>query len=73
MNQLRIGSALFNADHTQLATELARIEAAGIDFLHFDIFDGHFVPDLAFPPRTMQALRGLTKLPFEVHLAANDP
>ncbi len=70
---LRIGSALFNADHTRLGEELRRVEAAGVDFLHFDIFDGHFVADLAFPPRTMQALRPLTKLPFEVHLAANDP
>ena len=69
----RIGSALFNADHTRLGDELRRTEAAGVDFFHLDVFDGYFVADQAFPARTVKALRPLTKLPFEVHLAANDP
>lgn len=70
---VRIGSALFNADHAHLADELRRVEDAGVEFVHVDVFDGHFVPDLAFSPRTMKALRPLTRLPFEVHLAAIDP
>jgi ribulose-phosphate 3-epimerase len=69
----RIGSALFNADHTRLGEELRRVEAAGVEFVHFDVFDGYFVPDMAFAPRTIQALRPLSTLPFEIHLAANDP
>jgi ribulose-phosphate 3-epimerase len=70
---VRIGSALFNADHGNLAGELRRVEEAGVEFVHLDVFDGRFVPDLAFPPRTIRALRPLTKLPFEVHLAAEEP
>jgi D-3-phosphoglycerate dehydrogenase len=70
---VRLGSAIFNADHTRLGAALAQVEAAGLEFLHFDCFDGHAVPDLAFPPRTLAALRRLTALPIEVHLTANDP
>lgn len=70
---VRIGSALFNADHTRLGEEMRRAEAAGVDFFHFDVFDGYFVPDQGFPTRTIKWLRPLTQLPFEAHLAANDP
>lgn len=71
--RLRLGAALFNGDHGRLADEVARLEAAGLDFIHLDVFDGHFVADLGFPPRTIASLRPLTRLPFEVHLAAHDP
>jgi len=70
---IRLGAALFNGDHGRLADEVARLTAAGLDFIHLDVFDGHFVSDLGFPPRTIAALRPLTRLPFEVHLGAVDP
>lgn len=70
---LRIGAALFNGDHARLGAELERIEAAGVDFVHLDVFDGRLVRGLAFPPRTIAALRPLSSLPFEVHLAAERP
>ncbi len=71
--QIRIGAALFNGDHARLADEVARLEEAGVDFIHFDFFDGHFVPDIGFPIRTIAALRPLTKLIFEVHVGVLDP
>lgn len=70
---LRLGSALFNGNHGRLADEIVRLETAGLDFIHLDVFDGHFVPDLGFSPRTIADLRPLTRLPFEVHLGAVDP
>lgn len=71
--EIRLGAAIFNADHGRLADEVKRIEAAGLDFIHLDVFDGHFVQDLGFPPRTIASLRRLTPLSFEVHLGALKP
>jgi len=70
---LRLAAALYNGDHARLADEVARLGEAGLDALHLDVFDGRLLPDLAFPPRTLAALRGLTALPFEVHLVAERP
>ena len=71
--RLRLGAALWNGDHGRFAEEVARLEAAGLDFLHLDVFDGYFVPDVAFSPRTIGELRKLTRLPFEVHLGVQEP
>lgn len=71
--RVNLGSALFNADHSRLGEELKRVESAGVDFIHLDVFDGYAVPDQGFPARTVAALRPLTRLPFEVHLTVNEP
>jgi len=70
---MRLGAALFNGNHARLGDEVQRLNDAGLDLIHLDVFDGYFVPDLGFPPRTIEHLRPLTSLPFEVHLGANDP
>ena len=70
-----VAPSLLAADFTRLAEEVAAIEAAGADWLHLDIMDGHFVPNISFGPFILQALRPLTKMPFDVHLmiAPADP
>jgi ribulose-phosphate 3-epimerase len=70
---IRLGAALFNGDHGRLAEEVARLESAGLDFVHLDVFDGYFVADVGFAPRTIAALRKISRLPFEVHLGAVEP
>src|SRR5271170_482389 len=66
--RLTIAPSLLAADFTRLRDEVKAIEAAGADWLHLDIMDGHFVPNLSFGPLVLQALRPHTRLPFDVHL-----
>lgn len=64
----RIAASLLAADFARLGEEVAAIEAAGADYLHFDIMDGHFVPNLTIGPAVVGALRAHCSLPFDVHL-----
>lgn len=63
-----IGVSLLSADFSRLGVEVERLEKAGTDALHWDIMDGHFVPNLSIGPSVLQALRSQTSLPFDVHL-----
>ncbi|RKK01708.1 ribulose-phosphate 3-epimerase [Pseudoroseomonas wenyumeiae] len=72
---LIIAPSLLAADFARLGEEVAAIEAAGADWLHLDIMDGHFVPNISFGPAVVKALRKHCSLPFDVHLmiAPADP
>ncbi len=72
---IRIAPSLLAADFTRLGQEVAAIEAAGADWLHLDIMDGHFVPNISFGPGLVKALRKSSGMFFDVHLmiAPADP
>ena len=65
--------SILSADFTRLGDELRAVEAAGADWIHVDVMDGHFVPNLTMGPMTVEAVRRVTKLPIDVHLMIDNP
>ena len=63
-----VAPSLLAADFARLKEEVAEIERAGADWLHLDVMDGHFVPNISFGPLVLKALRPHCRLPFDVHL-----
>jgi len=70
---LQISASLLAADYARLGEEVRRAESAGVDSFHFDMMDGHYVPNLALTPDHLTALRPYTSLPFHVHLELSNP
>jgi len=66
--KIRIAPSILSADFAQLGAEVGAIAAAGADYVHVDVMDGHFVPNLTIGPMVVKALRPHAKLPFDVHL-----
>jgi len=73
MSRTRIAPSLLACDLAHVAEEVRSVEAAGADLLHFDVMDGHFVPNLTFGPGLCAAVRRLTQLPLDVHLMVTNP
>ncbi len=74
MNELKIiAPSILNADFSNLSQQIRSVELGGADWIHCDVMDGKFVPNLTFGPVVVQAVRRITKLPIDVHLMIKDP
>lgn len=69
----RLAPSILSADFSRLGEQVKEIERAGAHFVHVDVMDGHFVPNISFGPAVMKSLVGQTKLPFDVHLMIESP
>ncbi len=73
MNKILIAPSILSADFSRLGTEIVSAEKGGADWIHVDVMDGHFVPNLTIGPVVVKAIRLITELPLDVHLMIENP
>jgi ribulose-phosphate 3-epimerase len=73
MKRLKIAPSILSADFAELGRQVSEAEAAGADYIHIDVMDGHFVPNITVGPLVVRAVRGITSLPLDVHLMVEAP
>jgi ribulose-phosphate 3-epimerase len=73
MSSIKIAPSILSADFSRLKDEIQAVEAAGADWLHVDVMDGHFVPNITIGPVVVEWVRKVTAIPVDVHLMITDP
>ncbi len=73
MNEITLSSSILSADFSRLADQIHEAEQAGVDWIHIDVMDGHFVPNLTMGPFIVEHCRKITNLPLDVHLMVEKP
>ncbi|MBU2614823.1 MAG: ribulose-phosphate 3-epimerase, partial [Elusimicrobia bacterium] len=73
MPKVKIAPSILSADFSCLAQQIKWFDETGVEYLHIDVMDGHFVPNISFGPCVIKALRKYTKAIFDVHLMISDP
>lgn len=71
--RVKIAPSILSADFARLADEIKRVESAGVDLIHIDVMDAHFVPNMTIGPPVVKCIRKETKLPLETHLMVDKP
>lgn len=70
---IKIAPSILSADFSRLGAEIKDVEQGGADWIHVDVMDGHFVPNITIGPLIVEAIRPVTKLPLDVHLMIENP
>lgn len=73
MERVKIAPSILSADFSRVGEEIRAVESAGADWLHVDVMDGHYVPNITIGPVVVESIRKVTRLPLDVHLMITDP